>query len=113
MASRGVIGRPREDGLCIPSGVFVFQIKPYGLTNAFATSQQLLNTVLEELTSPRCFVYLDDVIAQICIGDEHLGKQEVVANVVEVADLRRKPWNWKLLPKQMKILVRLISRRGF
>jgi len=43
-------------------GHFEFNRIPFGLKNAPATFQRLINSVLNGIQGLRCFVYLDDIV---------------------------------------------------
>ena len=45
-----------------PSGLFQFNVIPFGLCNAPATFERLMDLVLRGLTWKTCLVYLDEVI---------------------------------------------------
>ena len=47
---------------CVPDGLFQFNVMPFGLCNALAIFQCLMDTVLAGLQWERCLVYLDDII---------------------------------------------------
>ena len=47
---------------CVPDGLFQFNVMPFGLCNALAIFQCLMDTVLAGLHWERCLVYLDDII---------------------------------------------------
>lgn len=98
---------------CILSGVFQFQIMPYGLINApanvdAANEHNISGNDITKITCP--FV---DAILHGCTGDEHLRNQEVIMNAVAVSGLQMKSENCTLPQEEMKVLRGVISKRGF
>jgi hypothetical protein len=53
-------------------GLWQFTVLPFGLCNAPATFERLMETVLRGLTYDSCLVYLDDVIVVGRTFQEHL-----------------------------------------
>ena len=53
-------------------GLFHFKRMPYGLTNAPATFQRLLDRLVGTELYPQVFVYLDDIIVVTQTFDDHL-----------------------------------------
>ena len=45
-----------------PQGHFEFNVISFGLTNALATFQRLMECVLAKMSDEECLIYLDDVI---------------------------------------------------
>jgi hypothetical protein len=51
-----------ENGFCHPDGHFEFTRMPFGLANAPAVFQHLMNAVLGDLRHEVALVYVDDII---------------------------------------------------
>ncbi len=56
----------------VPSGLFSYKVMSFGLRNAPATFQRLMNRVISGLRG--CAVYLDDVVVYSQTWDEHCSK---------------------------------------
>ncbi|WP_435362540.1 reverse transcriptase family protein, partial [Klebsiella pneumoniae] len=54
----------------VSGAVYQCQVMPYGLKNAPATFQRLMNRVVDEI--PNCSVYIDDVIIYDTVWEDHL-----------------------------------------
>ena len=61
-----------KTAFCTPDGLFEFEVMPFGLCNAPATFQRLMELVLAGLQWTTCLVYLDDVIVTGKTFEEHL-----------------------------------------
>lgn len=59
-------------------GLFQFRVLPFGLSNAPATFQRLMNTVLAGLIYKSCAVYLDDIVVASPTFEQHLADLEEV-----------------------------------
>ena len=54
------------------SGLYEFAVMPFGLCNAPATFQRLMERVLAGLARNTCTVYLDDILVMGATFEEHL-----------------------------------------
>ena len=64
---------------------------PFGLCNAPATFQRLMETVLAGLVRTYCVVYLDDILVVGRMVEEHLNNLKKVFERLQEAGLRLKP----------------------
>ena len=70
----------------VPSGLYEFQTMPFGLVNAPATFQRLMQKALQDLVPTVCLVYLDDVILIGKTVDEHLSNlQKIDGSWLDIA----------------------------
>ncbi|XP_057376543.1 uncharacterized protein LOC130697744 [Daphnia carinata] len=70
-----------------PDGLYQFTRLPFGLSNAPATFQRLMDRVLAGLKWHMCLVYLDDILVFGRSFDEHLTRLELVLTALERANL--------------------------
>ena len=63
-----------KTAFCTPDGLFEFNVMPFGLCNAPATFQRLMDSVLAGLQWSMCLVYLDDIIILGSTFSDHLHK---------------------------------------
>ena len=68
-------------------GTFKFKVLSFGLTNAPALFQRLMDLILTGLTWEVCLVYLDDVIVIADTFERHLERLELVMNRLQRAGL--------------------------
>ena len=56
------VAKEHREKTAFCTGLFEFNVMPFGLCNAPATSQRLMNSVLAGLQWSTCLVYIDDII---------------------------------------------------
>ena len=94
------------------TGLYEFTVMPFGLCNAPATFQWLMENVLAGLARDKCLVYLDDILVIGQTFEEHLTNLREVFSRLRRAGLKLKPTKCKLLRKEVDILGHVVSRQG-
>ena len=84
-------------------GTYRFPKMPFGLCNAPATFQHLMDTVLSGLNYEICLAYLDDIIFSHDL-DTHLQRLELLFTRLREAHLKLKPCKCQVLQKQVSFL---------
>ena len=85
---------------------------PFGLCNAPATFQRLMNLVLAGVQWSECLVYLDDIIILGRIFEEHLKHLSTVLQKLRQANLCLKPSKCALLRQEVVYFGHKISSDG-
>ena len=74
-----------------PLGFHKCECVPFGLTNAPATFQWLIQSCFGNLHLQYCIIYLDDVIVFSKTPEEHVFRQSAVFEKLKQAGLKLKP----------------------
>src|SRR6266498_4162105 len=85
---------------------------PFGLCNAPATFQRLMNKVLRKYLRKFVLVYLDDIIIYSKIFEEHKKHVRLVFEALRTASLMMKPKKCKFTQKELRFLGHIISAEG-
>jgi len=93
-------------------GTFRFPKMPFGLCNAPATFQRLMDTVLSGLNYEICLAYLDDIIVFSNDLETHLQRLERLFVRLREANLKLKPSKCCMLQKRVTFLGYTISQAG-
>ncbi|UYV84144.1 K02A2.6-like, partial [Cordylochernes scorpioides] len=89
-----------------------FKVMPFGLCNAPATFERLMETVLQGIPLETCLVYLDDIIVMGKSFEEHLINLERVLQKIRGARLKLNPRKCKPFKEKVCYLGHVISRQG-
>lgn len=94
------------------SGLYEFVAMPFGLCNAPATFQRLMESVLAGLARDTCLVYIDDILVLGRNFEEHLHNLRKVFNRLQEANLRLKPTKCHLARREVEYLGYIVSEKG-
>ena len=93
-------------------GLYHFTILSFGLTNAPACFQRLMEDVLRGLQWEQCVLFMDDTIVPSTTFEEGLVRLEHVWKRFEDANLKLKPSKCLLFQKEIKFLGHVVSEAG-
>ena len=93
-------------------GLFECDRMPFGLCNAPATFQRLMQNCLGELNLTNCLIYLDDVIVYCKTPKEHLQRIRVVLDRLREHGLKFKPTKCDLFRTELIYLAHHVSKDG-
>ncbi|GFR20343.1 retrovirus-related Pol polyprotein from transposon 17.6 [Trichonephila clavata] len=93
-------------------GLWQFKVMPFGLCNAPATFERLMETVLRGLSPEACLIYLDDIIIVGLDFEEHLSNHRKVLEKLKQANLKLNPAKCNLFRREVSYLGHIISAEG-
>ena len=93
-------------------GASKFKVLPFGLSNAPAVFQRLMNLVMRGLTWEACLVFLDDIVVMSTTFEQHLERLRAVFGRLRSANLKLKPSKCKLFQLKVKFLGSIVSANG-
>ena len=82
-------------------GTYKFRVLPFGLCNAGATFQRVMDIAMAGLNFNICLVYLDDIILFSSSVSEHLERLELLLKALRKAKMKLKPSKCKLLREEV------------
>ena len=94
------------------SGLFQFRVMPFGLCNAPATFERLMDQVLQGLRWSRCLVYLDDIISFGTTFGDALDNLTSIFERLRLYGLQLKSTKCHLFQTSVPFLGHVVGRRG-
>ena len=94
------------------TGLWQWNVLPFGLTSAPSTFERLMETVLRGLHWRTLLIYLDDIIVFSKDLDSHLERLGEVFTRLQTAGLKLKPEKCELFASRVNYLGHVVSERG-
>lgn len=95
-----------------PFGHYEFCRMPFGLKNAPATFQKLMNSVLKDYINKKCVVYMDDILVFSTSLQEHIESLDKIFFTLERANLKIQVDKCKFLAKETSYLGHILTPEG-
>ncbi|KMQ88105.1 enzymatic polyprotein endonuclease reverse [Lasius niger] len=102
----------KKTAFSTPYGHYEFNRMPFGLKNAPATFQRLMNSVLTGIQGLRCLVYLDDIVIYGSSLEDHNKRLTEVLRRLRENNLKLQPDKCEFLRKEVIYLGHIISENG-
>ncbi|KAK3893315.1 hypothetical protein Pcinc_002871 [Petrolisthes cinctipes] len=93
-------------------GLWQFKVMPFGLCNASATFERLMDRVLEGLHWQTALIYLDDVTVFGQTFNQELERLSEVFNRIRAAHLKLNPKKCHLFQKEVQYLGHIVGENG-
>ncbi|UYV78619.1 hypothetical protein LAZ67_16002183, partial [Cordylochernes scorpioides] len=95
-----------------PDGLYEFQVMPFGLCNAPATFERMIDSVLGSLKWNMCLCYLDDIVVYAPTFEEHLRRLQLVLSCIQKAGLSLNHKKCLFGSRRITILGHLVDANG-
>eukprot|EP00731_Ephydatia_muelleri_P016275 Em0009g699a len=102
----------QKTALNTPEGLYEFRVMPFGLCNAPATFQRLMERVLGDMKWTDCLVYVDDIIVVGKTFPDHLHHLGNVLSRLRQAGLKLQPAKCKFFQQQVCFLGHVLLPGG-
>jgi hypothetical protein len=103
--------RPKT-AFCTSRGLWQFRVLPFGLCNAPATFERLMDRVLAGIPRQQCIVYLDDILAHGGSFETALASLRQVLERVAAAGLKLHPDKCHFLRREVTFLGHRVGGEG-
>ena len=94
------------------NGTYCYKVMPFGLKNAGATYQRMVNMVFKELIGNIMEAYVDDMIVKSKKGESHAGHLSTVFSILRKYNMRLNPTKCSFGVQSGKFLGYMITQRG-
>jgi transposase InsO family protein len=94
------------------TGTYKFKVMPFGLCNAGATFQRVMDVAMRGLNFKVCIVYLDDIVVFSKTLEEHMTNLAAVLQRLREAGLKLKPSKCRIARTKVEFLGHVVSDQG-
>ena len=101
-----------KTAVCTHSGLWEWTVLPFGLCNAPATFERLMDLVLGPIKYSKCLLYLDDIVAKGASWKEQISNLRAVLERLRTAGLKLKPSKCHLFRRKVQYLGHIVSGKG-
>ncbi|GFW51257.1 retrovirus-related Pol polyprotein from transposon 17.6 [Trichonephila clavipes] len=101
-----------KDGIYYPEGLYEFKVMPFGLCNAPATFERMMDNLLRHFKWTMCLCYLDDIIVFSETFEDHLIRLRLVLKCLQEAGLKLNSKKCLFAAQEVKVLGHLVSSNG-
>lgn len=102
----------KKTAFCTPFGLFEFNRMPFGLCNAPATFQRLMERLFGDQRHQSVLLYLDDVIVFSSTIQQHLERLELVFKRLQEQDLKVNLSKCNFFQERVRYLGHVVSQEG-
>lgn len=102
----------KKTAFTVENGHYEYTRMPFGLKNAPATFQRVMDSVLKELQNKICLVYMDDIIVFSVSLEEHMQNLSRVFNALGSANLKIQLDKSEFLRKEVEFLGHVVTEKG-
>ncbi|UYV79893.1 hypothetical protein LAZ67_18000997, partial [Cordylochernes scorpioides] len=95
-----------------PDGLYEFRVMPFGLCNAPATFERMMDKLLAGLKWTICLCYLDDIIVYATSFKEHIERLGKVLRCIQKAGLCINHEKCRFGSREIKVLGHLVTESG-
>ena len=93
-------------------GLFCYKVMPFGLKNAGATYQRLMNKMFARQIGRNVEVYVDDMLVKSLWEDEHLNDLQETFDTLQAYNMKLNPSTCVFEVTAGKFLGFMVSQRG-
>lgn len=102
----------KKTAFVTPHGLYEFNRMPFGLKNAPATFQRLMNEILRDHINRTCVVYLDDILIFSTTLQEHVRAITEIFTILEKHNLKIQTDKCNFMKKETEFLGHILTEEG-